>query len=145
MAKRQYSDDDSEYTPELHPIRKRLATKNRRLSHPTSKNLDDSVDTQVDESETNVQRHSASTHTIASPAPIQKALLDWYSGVHEYRGMPWRKKYDPTLGVDGRAQRAYEARFLSATSTVLGPITADPCTVLHGFNATFPFLTLRQV
>jgi len=38
------------------------------------------------------------------------SLLEWYSGVHEARGMPWRKPFDPSLGADARAQRAYEVR-----------------------------------
>jgi hypothetical protein len=41
---------------------------------------------------------------------MRVSLLEWYSGVHEARGMPWRKPFDPSLGVDARAQRAYEVR-----------------------------------
>ncbi|KAJ3517911.1 hypothetical protein NLJ89_g208 [Agrocybe chaxingu] len=49
-----------------------------------------------------------STHTIQDPAAMRAALLRWYKTVHETRGMPWRRPYDPNLGVEERAQRAYE-------------------------------------
>ncbi|KAG5654571.1 hypothetical protein H0H81_000096 [Sphagnurus paluster] len=52
--------------------------------------------------------HSASIHLIHSPLEVQTALLQWYAGVHASRGMPWRKPYNPLLGPDERAQRAYE-------------------------------------
>jgi A/G-specific adenine glycosylase len=52
--------------------------------------------------------HSRSSHIIESPGPIRLALLEWYKTVHDIRGMPWRKSYDPTQGPDERAQRAYE-------------------------------------
>ncbi|EKM57038.1 uncharacterized protein PHACADRAFT_92514 [Phanerochaete carnosa HHB-10118-sp] len=52
--------------------------------------------------------HPLSTHIILNAAPLRSALLEWYAGVHEARGMPWRKPYDPTLRPDNRAQRAYE-------------------------------------
>ena len=55
-----------------------------------------------------VEKHPVSRHIIANAAPLRSALLEWYSGVHEARGMPWRKPYDPTLGPEERAQRAYE-------------------------------------
>ncbi|CAA7268367.1 unnamed protein product [Cyclocybe aegerita] len=49
-----------------------------------------------------------STHTIQDPAAMRTALLRWYKTVHETRGMPWRRPYDPNLGIEERAQRAYE-------------------------------------
>ncbi|KAL6298669.1 DNA glycosylase [Sparassis latifolia] len=52
--------------------------------------------------------HGTSMHRIAQPEPLQESLLEWYAGVHTSRGMPWRKPYDPTLGPDEQAQRAYE-------------------------------------
>ncbi|THH10699.1 hypothetical protein EW145_g1137 [Phellinidium pouzarii] len=52
--------------------------------------------------------HPASIHVIANTKAIRSSLLDWYSGVHESRGMPWRKPFDATLDVQGRSQRAYE-------------------------------------
>lgn len=52
--------------------------------------------------------HSKSSHIIKSSGPIRLALLEWYKAVHDIRGMPWRKSYDPTQGPDERAQRAYE-------------------------------------
>ena len=55
--------------------------------------------------------HSSSSHTIESSVPIRLALLEWYKTVHDIRGMPWRKSYDPTQGPNERAQRAYEVLF----------------------------------
>ena len=52
--------------------------------------------------------HSRSSHIIESSGPIRLALLEWYKTVHDIRGMPWRKSYDPTQRPDERAQRAYE-------------------------------------
>ncbi|KAI9508095.1 DNA glycosylase [Russula earlei] len=55
-----------------------------------------------------VTPHPPSRHSISSPALMRPALLEWYAGVHEARGMPWRKPFDPSLDADARAQRAYE-------------------------------------
>ncbi|KAK0199093.1 DNA glycosylase [Armillaria mellea] len=52
--------------------------------------------------------HSKSQHIISNVDEICDALLRWYSGTHATRGMPWRKEYDPNLGREERAQRAYE-------------------------------------
>lgn len=52
--------------------------------------------------------HRRSLHVLEKPAEIRAALLQWYSGVHAVRGMPWRKPYDQTLSPDARSQRAYE-------------------------------------
>jgi A/G-specific adenine glycosylase len=57
-------------------------------------------------------QHPASRHLITSPGPICTALLDWYAGVHESRGMPWRKPFDNSLDPEIRGQRAYEVNFL---------------------------------
>ncbi|KAI6098804.1 DNA glycosylase [Pisolithus croceorrhizus] len=54
--------------------------------------------------------HSISTHVVANSEidQVRKSLLAWYDKVHDIRGMPWRKRYDPSLGREARAQRAYE-------------------------------------
>ncbi|KAK0466268.1 DNA glycosylase, partial [Desarmillaria tabescens] len=52
--------------------------------------------------------HSKSQHVISNADDTCDALLLWYSGVHATRGMPWRKEYNPNLGREERAQRAYE-------------------------------------
>jgi hypothetical protein len=68
-----------------------------------------------------IHPHALSTHTVTSVYSICSALLDWYAGVHEFRGMPWRKSYDPSLGQDGRSQRAYEVRTFSVASSLRSP------------------------
>ena len=65
--------------------------------------------------------HAKSTHVIADPVPLQKALLAWYADVHETRGMPWRKPYDATLNREQRAQRAYEV----STRRIIPPHSAN--------------------
>ncbi|KAH7926964.1 DNA glycosylase [Leucogyrophana mollusca] len=54
--------------------------------------------------------HAVSLHSVNSEnvGATRVALLQWYDRVHETRGMPWRKPFDATLDVEGRAQRAYE-------------------------------------
>jgi A/G-specific adenine glycosylase len=52
--------------------------------------------------------HSKLVHTIQDPTPMRTALLNWFQTVHANREMPWRKPYDPNLGIEDRAQRAYE-------------------------------------
>lgn len=65
--------------------------------------------------------HSPLRHLISSPDPMRASLLEWYAGVHEVRGMPWRKPFDPSLDADARAQRAYEVRScLSRLCVVVG-------------------------
>ncbi|KAF8500208.1 DNA glycosylase [Russula emetica] len=55
-----------------------------------------------------VTPHPRSQHLISSSDLMRLSLLEWYSGVHEARGMPWRKPFDSSLDADARAQRAYE-------------------------------------
>ncbi|KAJ7810132.1 DNA glycosylase [Mycena leptocephala] len=54
--------------------------------------------------------HAKSAHVMkAADVPsIRAALVQWYSTVHTSRNMPWRKPYNPKLGPEERAQRAYE-------------------------------------
>jgi A/G-specific adenine glycosylase len=56
--------------------------------------------------------HAKSAHVMkAADVPsIRAALVQWYSTVHTSRNMPWRKPYNPMLGPEERAQRAYEVR-----------------------------------
>ncbi|KIY45065.1 DNA glycosylase [Fistulina hepatica ATCC 64428] len=62
--------------------------------------------------------HSSKMHVIDAPDPIRIALLAWYDGVHEVRGMPWRKPFKPNATPDERAQRAYEAILALITTFV---------------------------
>jgi A/G-specific adenine glycosylase len=55
-----------------------------------------------------ISGHSVTVHVITAVEPARAALLEWYDRVHDARKMPWRKKFDPSLDVEGRAQRAYE-------------------------------------
>ncbi|CAG8674004.1 10335_t:CDS:2, partial [Acaulospora colombiana] len=56
--------------------------------------------------------HSRKSHIIKSSnaKQIQNALTVWFlDGVHDARGMPWRKRWDPALSAEAKAQRAYES------------------------------------
>ncbi|KAG2366735.1 DNA glycosylase [Suillus spraguei] len=55
-----------------------------------------------------ISGHPASMHVISAVEPMRIVLLEWYDKVHDARKMPWRKKFDPSLDVEERAQRAYE-------------------------------------
>ncbi|KIM33992.1 hypothetical protein M408DRAFT_302956 [Serendipita vermifera MAFF 305830] len=56
--------------------------------------------------------HSRDTHHVGKAAAqsIQEQLSAWFDTVHDVRGMPWRRRWDPTLSPEAKAQRAYEAR-----------------------------------
>jgi A/G-specific adenine glycosylase len=104
MAKRKRHDDASDYEPES--TRKPVASRRKRPSAAVTRESSEGATT----SETYATPHSPSLHLISSPDLMRPSLLDWYSGVHDARGMPWRKPFDPTLDSDARAQRAYEVR-----------------------------------
>jgi A/G-specific adenine glycosylase len=52
--------------------------------------------------------HTSAYHHTGDIASIQSNLLDWFEKVREKRGMPWRKRYDPSLSMEEKGQRAYE-------------------------------------
>lgn len=52
--------------------------------------------------------HDSKYHHVGDIAKLQPNLLDWFESVREKRGMPWRKRYDPSLSMDEKGQRAYE-------------------------------------
>ncbi|KDQ22382.1 hypothetical protein PLEOSDRAFT_35925 [Pleurotus ostreatus PC15] len=112
MAKRRVIDiesevesSSSEYSPPS-TARQPTSRKRRKRKEPEGA-------TRVEHPDTDTTReycpsHAASVHQIQSAASTCRALLQWYTGVSESRGMPWRKPYDPSLSIDARAQRAYE-------------------------------------
>ncbi|WVF71648.1 A/G-specific adenine glycosylase [Kwoniella sp. CBS 6097] len=56
-----------------------------------------------------VQRaHGVGYHSVDRVAAVQEDLLSWFEEVREKRGMPWRKRYDPSLSIEEKGQRAYE-------------------------------------
>jgi A/G-specific adenine glycosylase len=57
---------------------------------------------------TTANPHSRGTHVMQSSDKVRTALLGWYQLVHETRGMPWRKAFNPQHSRAERAQRAYE-------------------------------------
>jgi A/G-specific adenine glycosylase len=56
--------------------------------------------------------HSRDAHNLDLTAAqsIQQQLTTWFLGVHDARNMPWRRRWDPTLTREAKAQRAYEVR-----------------------------------
>jgi A/G-specific adenine glycosylase len=120
MAKRKHSDDGyrtgdgdssaSSWMPSKKPIKSRRSRTNPTRRTKTT-HSDFSDDHQTSSQCIGKNTHAVSVHLITSPIPVGASLLDWYAGVHESRGMPWRKPNDPLIGPDGRAQRAYEVRY----------------------------------
>ena len=78
-----------------------------RKTQKKSRVVDDQ-DADADSSPSRTTPHGTSTHIVSDVEPLREALLEWYSKVHETRGMPWRKPYDPSLDPEERSQRAYE-------------------------------------
>lgn len=114
------SGEVSDYAPE--PSRTNKPVKRARLSgpskpaarssNPVAKKPKGKEDGDVDDIEdvgTCVRRpHAPSYHAVDDIAALQQDLLDWFEVVREKRGMPWRKRYDSSLTMDQKGQRAYE-------------------------------------
>jgi len=119
MAKRKkdpdyssYEDSASDFEPPAPTKRPAVSSRRKRRSTAaaaaaTRPSTDEASTSALD---TYATPHSPSRHLISSPDPMRASLLGWYAGVHEVRGMPWRKPFDPSLDADARAQRAYEVR-----------------------------------
>jgi A/G-specific adenine glycosylase len=122
------SDDDYAMAPPTPKAAK--SSKAKRL--PAQKKLktkasDGGCPEQADEGAASQCRlHTSATHIISAPEPLRVALLEWYAGVHETRGMPWRKPYDSTLGRDGRAQRAYEVSMMPFRYNIAPDLSCRP-------------------
>ena len=100
-AKVSYIDEDSEI--EQIENKKLVKRKRNKKSHS-----DDEFEINSRPNVIPSVTHLASLHCIKDAKTIRTALLGWYAGVHEARGMPWRKPFDPSLDAKGRSQRAYE-------------------------------------
>ncbi|TFK49420.1 DNA glycosylase [Heliocybe sulcata] len=109
------SDDESDaYLPE--PVKKvQRKSKNPKASGPKAKAKGRKVSKYFDPKEDirctvdgDRRPHAVTLHEVAEAYNIRVALLRWYDKVHEVRGMPWRKPYNPEFGPEERAQRAYE-------------------------------------
>ncbi|PPQ87673.1 hypothetical protein CVT25_011440 [Psilocybe cyanescens] len=100
--------EDASFVPKTKvPTRKKrkvTATQPKKPVNASPSQISDAQESDVYDA----PRHPKFTHIVVSPAPMRKSLLGWYKTVHDTRGMPWRRSYDPNLGPDERAQRAYE-------------------------------------
>lgn len=108
---------DSEYEDASNSTKRKVLGNKKGKSADTRKKMKsvkvDASDPLPSEPQTlcvNLSSHPKSAHTILAPGSARTSLLEWYKTVHDARGMPWRKPYDPTLGPNERAQRAYEVR-----------------------------------
>ncbi|PPR02215.1 hypothetical protein CVT26_012107 [Gymnopilus dilepis] len=106
------SDSESEYDDASFHLQSRFFnSKKKNKAAPRKKrkaNEPASRDSEQAGGYADVPLHAKSTHVISSPQAMRSALLDWYETVRDIRGMPWRRPYDPHLGPEERAQRAYE-------------------------------------
>ncbi len=122
-----YTDSEASFEPKK---RKRVVgkkpAKRQKTSLKSSGRKRDLSDAEyMDEPETadspetlQTRPHPISLHVISNAAPLREVLLHWYGGVHESRGMPWRKPYVHSWDVEQKAQRAYEV-CLSIQTSVL--------------------------
>jgi len=103
-----YISNDSEFVPS--PQTSRRASKKSNASHAKRPKLalgDESSSTSLAISGS--RKHLTTRHIIDNDrGAMQGALLQWYEGVCEIRGMPWRKSYNAAATPEERAQRAYE-------------------------------------
>lgn len=116
--------------------RLKLTKKTRKTRQPTSSTHRTRKRGHEDDSSTvvnSVSGHSASMHVITTVEPMRIALLEWYDSVHDARRMPWRKKFDPSLDVEGRAQRAYEVGSFSSIKKKLH-LGVHSCRLLLGLG-----------
>ncbi|EJD02473.1 DNA glycosylase [Fomitiporia mediterranea MF3/22] len=101
------SDPGSDFEPKTKRPTKRRKTK-KALASADSEDYEHTAAAEANFDIGKAVSHPVSLHSIKHPVAIQRCLLDWYAGVHQNRGMPWRKPFDPTLDAQGRSQRAYE-------------------------------------
>ena len=115
MVKRHISSDGDEDYSATSSKAKQSPKKKKAKSTPSTNDLELEVAVA-----NKPHPHPSETHRIDDPRPIRVSLLEWYSEVHETRGMPWRKPYDASLGRDERAQRAYEVRLVERILPCVG-------------------------
>lgn len=97
----EYSDSghDSDYSDAVKPVKRQKTARKQRTSERKL---------QAAQPTAGRAKHPVTRHTINRAEPMQMDLLQWYDKVHDKRGMPWRKQYDPTMTAEQRSQRAYE-------------------------------------
>ncbi|KZT28096.1 DNA glycosylase [Neolentinus lepideus HHB14362 ss-1] len=106
------SDGESDvYQPE--PTKKVQRCKTVKRAKGKARKRKGSENDDTDEEVTGVinanrRPHAVTLHEVVQAKSIRVALLQWYDKIHELRGMPWRKVYNPEFGPAERAQRAYE-------------------------------------
>ncbi|KII91213.1 hypothetical protein PLICRDRAFT_37925 [Plicaturopsis crispa FD-325 SS-3] len=103
----EYSDAESDFKPSSSKTKGKGKTKNTRKKSKAA-DLGDDVELCDADVELREDPHPAARHIISSAEPIRSALLEWYEGVRDSRGMPWRTRYDASLDAEARSQRAYE-------------------------------------
>ena len=101
------SSDLSDYAPSSS---KSKAKRSSNTSRKRAKRTSPSEELVVESGDVyDLTSHGSSQHSISIRArPMQDALLAWFEGVHDARGMPWRKPFDASADPDARSQRAYE-------------------------------------
>lgn len=109
------SDSEGEYVPQNSTGRRSKPNIARKSSKRLATNAGDTdpLGPEDTPSSSKARPHSRTLHTISSSNDIRHALTAWYDGVRDTRGMPWRKQYDASLGLEERAQRAYEVFMMS--------------------------------
>ncbi|KAL7421720.1 hypothetical protein Q5752_003491 [Cryptotrichosporon argae] len=104
------SDSESDaYDSEPDEKPKRKAGVKRKRVPAKATNVDAAGVAEIEDAGMHIRRpHGSTYHAVETLAKLQNELLAWFEGVRERRGMPWRKRYDPSLSMEEKGQRAYE-------------------------------------
>ena len=113
-----YSDSDSEIVE--------VVPKKRKRSKISTSVTDEHAETLNAHPSSAGILHPSSLHMIKEPVQLRSALTKWYNGVHDKRGMPWRKAFDASFTRAQRSQRAYEV------GSSIPIICAAHCIVRYG-------------
>ncbi|KAM5533579.1 hypothetical protein V8D89_012795 [Ganoderma adspersum] len=110
-----YTDNDASFEPKKKrgkiagrkPAKRQTSLKEGSRKRNLPEYMDEAEPADSPES-VQTRLHPISLHVISHAAPLHDVLLHWYEGVQDSRGMPWRKPYAHSWGVEQKAQRAYE-------------------------------------
>ncbi|KAK8864250.1 A/G-specific adenine glycosylase [Kwoniella newhampshirensis] len=122
--------EESDYLPDPPSPAKRSSVKRKRVVTTSKLSSKNRTGNGVGDMEDVVVRrsHGEEYHDIVSIVGLQELLLSWFEDVREKRGMPWRKRYDPTLSMEEKGQRAYEVSYrlvLKVRSSIVADVLQD--------------------
>ena len=92
------------------PLTNKMKRRRGETRHSSDSLAQDAARLDISSTSRTAGYHPATRHALTKKRAkaINGALAVWFPNVHDTRGMPWRKPFDPTLGSEARGQRAYE-------------------------------------